>query len=88
MRCVRLWNQRERRASYLPDVSELQLGSDFHENRTGVEMSRAVETQKDESAAAKRAQTELTARVGSPLERQTTSWKRLLRGRRKAPTAS
>jgi hypothetical protein len=51
-------------------------------------MSRAVETQKDEGAAAKRAQTELTARVGSPLVRQTTGWKRLLGGRRKAPTGS
>jgi hypothetical protein len=51
-------------------------------------MSRAVETQKDEGAAAKRAQTELTARVGSRLVRQTTGWKRLLGGRRKAPTAS
>jgi hypothetical protein len=29
MRRVRLWNQRERRASYLPDVSGQQLEPDF-----------------------------------------------------------
>jgi hypothetical protein len=51
-------------------------------------MNRAMETAKDKGVAAQRAQTELTARVGNPLMRQkTSSWKRLLGGRQKAPPA-
>jgi hypothetical protein len=51
-------------------------------------MNRPTETPKDEGLAAKRAQTELTASVGSRLVPQTNGWKRLFGGRRKAPTAS
>jgi hypothetical protein len=54
----------------------------------GTEMNRTTETRKDEGVAAKRAQTELTASVGSRLVPHTSGWKRLLRGRRKTPTAS
>ena len=53
----------------------------------GAEMNRTTETPKDEGVAAKRAQTELTASVGSRLVPQTRGWKRLFGGRRKAPTA-
>lgn len=52
-------------------------------NRT----TETTETRKDEGVAAKRAQTELTASVGSRLVPQTSGWKRLFGGRRKAPTA-
>lgn len=52
----------------------------------GAEMNRTTESPKDESAAAKRAQTELTASVGSRLVPQTSGWKRLFGGSRKAPT--
>jgi hypothetical protein len=50
-------------------------------------MNRTTETRKDEALAAKRAQTELTASVGSRLGPQTSGWKRLFGGRRKAPIA-
>jgi hypothetical protein len=53
----------------------------------GAEMRRTTEPRKDEGVAAKRAQTELTASVGSRLVPQTSGWKRLFGGRRKAPTA-
>ena len=53
----------------------------------GAEMNRTTETRKDEGVAAKRAQTELTATVGSRRVPQTSGWKRLFGGRRKAPTA-
>jgi hypothetical protein len=49
-------------------------------------MNRTTETPKDEAVAAKRTQMELTASVGSRLVPQTSGWKRLLGGRRKAPT--
>jgi hypothetical protein len=50
-------------------------------------MNRTTETPKDEDVAAKSAQTELTASVGSRLVPRTSGWKRLFGGRRKAPTA-
>jgi hypothetical protein len=50
-------------------------------------MNRTTESPKDEGAAAKRAQTKLTASVGGRLAPQTSGWKRLFKGRRKAPTA-
>jgi hypothetical protein len=50
-------------------------------------MNRTTETPKDEGVAAKRAQTELTASVGSRLVPRTSGWKRLFGGRRKARTA-
>jgi hypothetical protein len=51
-------------------------------------MQRTTETRKDEGVAAKRAQTKLTASVGSRLVPQTSGWKRLFGGRRKAPTVT
>jgi hypothetical protein len=50
-------------------------------------MNRRTETRKDGAVAAKRAQTKLTASVGSRLGPQTSGWRRLFGGRRKAPTA-
>jgi len=86
MRPVRLRNLRERRASALSDVSDHYLGAErLHNERSGDEPNDGNAT--DEAVAVKRAQTELTASVGSRLVPQTTGWKRLLGGRRKAPTA-
>ena len=87
MRPVRLWNLLKRGASALSDVSDHHhLAAERpHDERSGDEPND--ETPKDKDVAAKRAQTELTASVGSRLVRQTSGWKRLLGGRGKAPTA-
>jgi hypothetical protein len=50
-------------------------------------MSQATKTREDEGVAESRAQRDLTARVAVPLERRTSTWRRLLGGREKARTA-
>ena len=73
-------------ASALSDVSDHHLGTErLHNERSGDEPNDG--NRKDERVDAKGAQTELTANVGRPLASPTSGWKRLLGGRRKAPTA-
>lgn len=86
MRPVWLRNLRERRASVLSDVSDHHLGAECpHNERSGDEPTDG--NAEGRRRRCERAQTELTASVGSRLVPPTSGWKRLFGSRRKAPTA-
>jgi hypothetical protein len=89
VRGVRLRNQRERRSSYLSDVSDDELESNaIRTQPRGAEMVTARRTGDETGNADEHAQRELTRSVGTPLVRQKKPDKKKLFGRRRErPTA-
>jgi len=84
---LRLRNQRERRPSYLSNVSDQQLASAPCGPR-GAQMAEGPKTREDKGVAQKRAQRDLTESVGTPLVRQKKrSRRRLFGGRGTTRTA-
>jgi hypothetical protein len=81
LRELRLRNQRERLASYLPNVSHEQLESTAIRTERS-KMTADAKTREDKGDAQNRDQRDLTTRVGTRLERPEKKSRRRLFGRR------